>query len=169
MMKLKTIFSTLLLALAVVANSVSAKEPGVGVFNVEQSVIKIALRDGISPQEAIDAMMSKANELNMKNVGRQNVSGELTARGDKVRYLEVFQFCRPADARTMADFNVVYAAYMPCRIAMVEDTDGRFWLVTLNLDMLIENTVLPDDIYTLAIKTNSNMLTIMSSAATGEF
>ncbi|MBT5635800.1 MAG: DUF302 domain-containing protein, partial [Gammaproteobacteria bacterium] len=67
------------------------------------------------------------------------------------------------------DYNVVYAAYMPCRISMVEDMDGRFWLVTLNLDMLIENTVLPDDIYTLAIKTNSNMLTIMSSAATGEF
>ncbi|MBT7329006.1 MAG: DUF302 domain-containing protein, partial [Gammaproteobacteria bacterium] len=42
-------------------------------------------------------------------------------------------------------------------------------LVTLNLDMLIENTVLPDEIYSLAIKTNSNMLTIMSSAATGEF
>ncbi len=167
-MKLKTILSTLLMALFISA-SASAKEPGVGVFNVEQSVIKIALRDGITPQDAIDAMMSKANDLNMKNVGRQNVSAELTARGNKVRHLEVFQFCRPSDARTMADYNVVYAAYMPCRIAMVEDTDGRYWLVTINLDMLIENTVLPDDIYTLAIKTNSNMLTIMSSAATGEF
>lgn len=167
-MKLRTIFSTLLAAL-LLSTTVSAKEPGVGVFNVEQSVIKIALRDGIKPQDAIDAMMSKANDLNMKNVGRQNVSGELNARGNKARHLEVFQFCRPADARTMADYNVVYAAYMPCRIAMVEDMDGRYWLVTLNLDMLIENTVLPDDIYTLAIKTNSNMLTIMSSAATGEF
>ncbi len=167
-MKFTSIITTLLAAL-LLSTSASAKEPGVGVFNVEQSVIKIALRDGISPQDAIDAMMSKANSLNMKNVGRQNVSGELNARGEKVRHLEVFQFCRPADARTMADFNVVYAAYMPCRIAMVEDTDGRYWLVTLNLDMLIENTVLPDDIYTLAIKTNSNMLTIMSSAATGEF
>jgi uncharacterized protein (DUF302 family) len=167
-MKFKTIFSTLLAAL-LLSTTVSAKEPGVAVFNVEQSVIKIALRDGISPQDAIDAMMSKANDLNMKDVGRQNVSGELNARGNKARHLEVFQFCRPADARTMADYNVVYAAYMPCRISMVEDMDGRFWLVTLNLDMLIENTVLPDDIYTLAIKTNSNMLTIMSSAATGEF
>ena len=167
-MNLKTIFSTLLLSL-LFSTSVTAEEPSVGVFNVEQSVIKIALRKGVSPQDAIDAMMSKANDLNMKDVGRQNVSGELNARGNKARHLEVFQFCRPADARTMADYNVVYAAYMPCRISMVEDMDGRFWLVTLNLDMLIENTVLPDDIYTLAIKTNSNMLTIMSSAATGEF
>lgn len=167
-MNLKSIFSALLLTL-LFSTTATAKEPGVSVFNVEQSVIKIALRDGISPQDAIDAMMSKANDLNMKNVGRQNVSAELNARGNKARHLEVFQFCRPADARIMADFNVVYAAYMPCRIAMVEDVNGRFWLVTLNLDMLIENTVLPDDIYTLAIKTNSNMLTIMSSAATGEF
>jgi len=167
-MKFNNIFFTLLFTL-LFSTSVSATEPNVGVFNVEQSVIKIALRDGISPQDAIDAMMSKASDLNMKNVGRQNVSGELQARGQKVGHLEVFQFCRPADARVMADYNVVYAAYMPCRISMVQDKAGRYWLVTLNLDMLIENTVLPDDIYTLAIKTNSNMLTIMSSAATGEF
>ncbi len=167
-MKLKTILSTLLFTLFL-STAATAKEPGVGVFNVEQSVIKIALRDGISPQDAIEAMMSKANALNMKNVGRQNVSAELQARGEDARHLEIFQFCRPGDARIMADFNVVYAAYMPCRIAMVEDTSGRFWLITLNLDMLIEDMVLPDDIYTLAIKTNSNMLTIMSAAATGEF
>ncbi|MBT4081510.1 MAG: hypothetical protein HOE82_12950, partial [Gammaproteobacteria bacterium] len=66
-MKFKTIFSTLLAAL-LLSTAVSAKEPGVAVFNVEQSVIKIALRDGISPQDAIDAMMSKANDLNMKDV-----------------------------------------------------------------------------------------------------
>ncbi|HIJ21448.1 MAG: DUF302 domain-containing protein [Gammaproteobacteria bacterium] len=167
-MKFNNIFFTLLFTL-LFSTSVSATEPNVGVFNVEQSVIKIALRDGISPQDAIDAMMSKASDLNMKNVGRQNVSGELQARGQKVGHLEVFQFCRPADARVMADYNVVYAAYMPCRISMVQDKAGRYWLVTLNLDMLIENTVLPDEIYSLAIKTNSNMLTIMSSAATGEF
>ncbi len=167
-MNLKTLFAALFFGFAL-STTVSSKEPGVGVFNVEQSVIKIALRDGISPQDAIDAMMSKATELNMKNVGRQEVSAELKARGENARHLEVFQFCRPSDARLMADYNVVYAAYMPCRIAMVEDTTGRYWLVTLNLDMLIENTVLPDDIYTLAIQTNSNMLTIMSAAATGEF
>ncbi len=163
-----TTLSSLMLGLFLTF-SVSAEEKGVRVFNVDQSVIKIALRKGVSPEDAIEAMMSKANELNMKNVGRQKVSDELQARGEDARHLEIFQFCRPSDARTMVDFNVVYAAYMPCRIAMVEDINGRFWLVTINLDMLIENTVLPDDIYTLAIKTNSNMLTIMTSAATGEF
>ena len=79
-MKFNNIFFTLLFTL-LFSTSVSATEPNVGVFNVEQSVIKIALRDGISPQDAIDAMMSKASDLNMKNVGRQNVSGELQARG----------------------------------------------------------------------------------------
>ena len=68
-MNLKTIFSTLLLSL-LFSTSVTAEEPSVGVFNVEQSVIKIALRKGVSPQDAIDAMMSKANDLNMKNVGQ---------------------------------------------------------------------------------------------------
>jgi len=167
-MKIKNILFTAVLALFFSTVSI-AEESSVGIFNVEQSVIKIALRDGVSKQDAIDAMMSKANALNMKSVGRQNVSAELNARGSNARHLEIFQFCRPADARIMADFNVVYAAYMPCRIAMVEDTNGRIWLITLNLDMLIEDMVLPDDIYTLAIKTNSNMLTIMSAAATGEF
>lgn len=167
-MNIKNILSTVILSLFF-STTATAQEPNVGIFNVEQSVIKIALRDGVSKQDAIDAMMSKANSLNMKSVGRQNVSAELNSRGNNARHLEIFQFCRPTDARIMADFNVVYAAYMPCRIAMVEDTNGRVWLITLNLDMLIEDMVLPDDIYTLAIKTNSNMLTIMSSAATGEF
>jgi uncharacterized protein (DUF302 family) len=69
----------------------------------------------------------------------------------------------------MVEFNVIYAAYMPCRISMVEDGAGQVWLVTLNLDMFIENVILPNNIQRLAIETNNSMLTIMTAGATGEF
>jgi len=66
-MKIKNILFTAVLALFFSTVSI-AEESSVGIFNVEQSVIKIALRDGVSKQDAIDAMMSKANALNMKSV-----------------------------------------------------------------------------------------------------
>jgi uncharacterized protein (DUF302 family) len=167
-MKLKNTIYTLLLTL-LLATSVTAGEPKVGVFDVNQSVIKIPVHEGVSVDDARDAMMSKATELNLKNVGRQHVSAELIARGEKSGHLEIFQFCRPTDARTMVEFNVTYAAYMPCRISMVEDGAGQVWLVTLNLDMFIENVILPNNIQRLAIETNNSMLTIMTAGATGEF
>ena len=147
----------------------NAADPEVQMFDINQTVIKMALGEGISGDDAVDAMLSTAAELNMKMVGHQNVSKELQARGIDTPRLEIFQFCNPEDAVKMVKFNTIYAAYMPCRISLVEDSDGKIWLEMLNLDMIINAYPLPPELQAIAITINGTMLSILTAGATGSF
>ncbi|MEA3641466.1 MAG: DUF302 domain-containing protein [Lamprobacter sp.] len=159
----------LLLSVPIASALDSTNAPDVNMYEIGQTVLKIGLIEGMSPDDAIDAMNSKAVELNMKLVGHQNVSAELQARGIESPRLEIFQFCRPEDAVKMVRFNTIYAAYMPCSIALVEDNDGRFWLEMLNLDMIINAYELPQELQAIAITINGEMLSIITAGATGNF
>ncbi len=105
----------------------------------------------------------------VKMVGNQIVHKEVRARGIETGILEIYQFCDPEDAVKLVQFNPLYAAYMPCRVALVEDGDKKLWLTMINLDFLIENVPLPEDLRTIAININGKMLEIISAASTGEF
>ena len=143
--------------------------PEVNIVEIAHSVLKIGLAEGVSPDDAIEAMNSKAVEINMRLVGHMNVGAELQSRGLESPRLEIFQFCRPEDAIKMVRFNPIYAAYMPCSIALVEDQDGRFWLEMLNLDMIINAYELPPELQAIAITINGEMLSIITAGATGAF
>jgi uncharacterized protein (DUF302 family) len=146
-----------------------AQDPEVQMFDISQTVIKMALAEGVSPADSSEAMMSKAAELNMKLVGHQNVGKELQNRGIDSPDLEIFQFCDPEDAMKMVAYNTIYAAYMPCRIALVEDSEGNYWLEMLNLDMIINAFPLPPELQAIAITVNGEMLSILTAGATGAF
>ncbi len=146
-----------------------APSPDIRMFEIGQTVLKMGLADGVSPDDAGEAMRSKAAELNMKLVGYQNVGEEVRNRGIDAPRLEIFQFCDPEDAVKMVQFNTIYAAYMPCRIALVEDSDGKIWLEMLNLDMIISAYPLPPELQAIAISVNGTMLDIITAGATGEF
>lgn len=139
------------------------------VFGITQTVLKMPLNDGVSAEDARQAMLSKAADVNLKMVGNQIVHKELQARGLETGILEIYQFCDPEDAMKMVQFNPLYAAYMPCRVALVEDSDKKLWLTMINLDFLIDNVPLPQELRTIAININGKMLDIISAAATGEF
>lgn len=146
-----------------------ASAPDVNMYEIGQTVLKMGLAEGVTPDDAVDAMNSKAVELNMKLVGHQNVGKELEARGVDSPRLEIFQFCRPEDAVKMVRFNTIYAAYMPCSIALVEDNEGKVWLEMLNLDMIINAYELPPELQAIAITINGEMLSIITAGATGAF
>ena len=61
--------------------------------------------------------------------------------------------------------NPIFAAFMPCRIAMVEDKKGRIWLMTFNLDMFIDNNMLTPAEGEIAIRVNQNMLKVLVAGA----
>lgn len=159
----------LFMVTGVFAEEKAPAEPSIVIYDVAQTVVKLSLKEGVTPEDAINAMMSKAVELNMRMVGRIPLSREIQARGMKARHVEIFQFCNPEDAIKMAEFDPIYAAYMPCRIALTEDKNGQYWLLTLNLDLLIQTFPLPDELRRLAITVNGQILDIMTAASTGEF
>ncbi len=154
---------------AMTINESTGNTESVKIESITQTVLKMAIKDGISADDAIEAMQSKAAELNMKAVAHQPVSKELEARGIDSPRLEIFQYCNPEDAIKMVKFNTIFAAYMPCRIALVEDSKGKFWLEMVNLDMIINSVALPPELNKIAIETNGKMLDILTAGATGEF
>ncbi|MDH5518740.1 MAG: DUF302 domain-containing protein [Gammaproteobacteria bacterium] len=136
---------------------------------VEQQLYKVPLAAGIKPSDAIDALKSKAIELNMKLVSHQPLSAELKARGVDSRRIEIFQFCNPYDARVMVKHNPIFAAYMPCKIALVEDEQGQNWLMMISLDVLINKNPLPLVVKKTAERVNQTLKTILRAGASGKF
>lgn len=170
---MRIIFAAML-ALSVFAAPVWAetkqnKAPETVKFDIAQTVVKMPLAEGVSVDDAIQFLQSKAAELNMKIVAHQPVSKELQARGIESGPLHIFQFCNPDDAFKMVQHNALFAAYMPCRIALVEDSEGKIWLMMLDLDILIDNTPLPPELHEMAVRINDNLMQIMEAGASGGF
>jgi uncharacterized protein (DUF302 family) len=138
-------------------------------FAIEQTVYKVPVSEGVTAEDVHMTILSRGNELNMKFVGHQPLSKELDARGVVGGQVDIYQFCNPMDARKMIDFNPVFVAYMPCRIAMVEDAEGKLWLMMLDLDMLINNTPLTPEISAMANTISDKLKQIIESAREGDF
>ncbi|MCP3849157.1 MAG: DUF302 domain-containing protein [Gammaproteobacteria bacterium] len=169
-LSISLLFSIIILSHTVYAQDIVQKNTLIPqIIDVKNSVLKMPLDKGVSVRDAHLSINLKAEELNMKKVGYLPVSDELKARGLKPQHLEIFQFCNPEDAMKMVQFNTLYAAYMPCRIALVEDEKGDLWLQMINLDMIIDKYPLPEDLRKIAVTINSQMLQIITAGVKGSF
>ena len=139
--------------------------------SADATVWKKPLEDGVSAEDAAEAMSSVATELNIKAVGVLPLSKEVEAKtGKKQRLLTIYQYCNPLTAMKMVDYSDAFSAYLPCRIAMIEDKKGKVWLYALDMDMMIYGgKTLPEDLYKEANKVKDVILQIMEAGATGEF
>lgn len=95
------------------------------------------VKEGVTLKDIEDALAAVATERNIKAVGELPLSEELKARGIESGVLKVFSYCNPETARKMVDFAPHMAAYLPCRIVVVEKSDG-LWMYTLNMDMMLK-------------------------------
>jgi uncharacterized protein (DUF302 family) len=70
----------------------------------------------------------------------------------------------------MVEYSDAFSAYLPCRIAMVEDKQGKYVLYALDMDMMISGgKTLPQDLLVEATKVKEIILDIMNRAASGDF
>lgn len=129
------------------------------------------VKDGVTLQDIQDALASVATARNIKPVGELPLSEELNARGIQSGVLKVFSYCNPETARKMVDFAPHMAAYLPCRILVVEKADG-LWLYTLNMDMMLkmgqslENN---PELKTAAMGVRDTIWEMMEKGSKGEF
>jgi len=137
----------------------------------DATVWKKAVDEGISAEDAAEAMSSVATELNIKSVGILPLSKEVEAKtGKPQRLLTIYQYCNPMTAMKMVDYSDAFSAYLPCRIAMIEDKKGKLWLYALDMDMMIHGgKTLPDNLLKEANTVKDVILKIMEAGATGEF
>ena len=137
----------------------------------EATVWKVPVKEGLTADEVEQTMRFVANEHNIKNVGELPLYKEVEAMSGKpFRYLKVYMFCNPMTAADMVELSDAFSAYLPCRISMVEDKQGRLWLYTLNMDLMIHGGMpLPENLTKEANKVKDIILDIMNRGASGDF
>ena len=128
------------------------------------------VKKGVTAQEVEQVLKQVATERNMRDVGTLPLSKELEARsGKKEKLLTVYSFCSPTTARKMMDFSPHMAAYLPCRISIVEKEDG-LWLYTLNMDMMVKmGRKLPSPLKEEATAVRDTIWEMMERGHKGEF
>jgi uncharacterized protein (DUF302 family) len=137
----------------------------------EATVWKVPVKEGLGWEDVEQTMRFVANEHNIKNVGELPLSEQVAAMtGKPQRFLKIYMFCNPLTAAHMFDYSVAFSAYLPCRISLIEDPQGKLWLYTLNMDMMINGgKVLPKALKEEASAVRDTILDIMNRGATGEF
>ena len=139
--------------------------------SADATVWVVPLEEGVSPENAEEAMKIVANDLNIRAVGELPLSEQVELQtGEKQRFLKIFQYCDPETAMKMVAHTDAFAAYLPCRIAIVEGKDGIFRLYSLNMDLMIHGGVeLPPELKAEALRVKETIQKIMSSGAAGAF
>lgn len=137
----------------------------------EATVWKIKVNKGLSPSDVEDAMRSVATEHNIKNVGELPLSKQVEAMSGKpYRYMKIFMFCNALTAAKMVDYSDAFSAYLPCRVTLLEDKQGRLWIYSLNMDLMIHGgKTLPPALKAEALKVKRIIQDIMQRGAAGEF
>ncbi len=137
----------------------------------EATVWKIPVADGLSVEDVEQTMNFVANEHNIKNVGELPLSEQVAAMtGKPQRFWKIYMYCNPLTAAKMLEYSDAYSAYLPCRVSLVEDTTGKLWIYSLNMDMMIHGgKALPPDLFDEANEVKDVILDIMNRGAEGDF
>lgn len=131
----------------------------------------VKVKPGVTIADIEAALATVATDENTKAVGVLPLSDELQARDPdtKQKMLRVFSYCSPATARMMVDFSPAMAAYLPCRVTVVETDDG-LWLYSLNMDMMIKmGKKMPPELKVATMKVRNTIWKMMEKGASGEF
>lgn len=135
---------------------------------VRASIQSFPLADGVSIDDAVASMKLRANMLNFKMVADLPLSEQVQALGEDSRPMRILGFCDALIAKQMVEFDIIFAGFLPCRIAVVEDKDGQGWIVTTNMDMMMHAVDLPDDLKPMAQKVRDSIYSIVDAGVNGD-
>ncbi len=133
-------------------------------------VYKVAIDRSVSLTDAADSMRLRANALNLKLVAEMPLSKQVEVMtGTTERTITIFQFCDAVTARDLIVLNLDFSVYMPCRIALIEDADGRGWLVMMdvNVDAVAKEKRLPQALKVRIEAVRQALVEIMQAGASG--
>ena len=86
--------------------------------------------------------------------------------------VEVYSFCDAIVARELLDYSLEFVIFLPCRIAVVEDANGRIWLAMLDWDVSWIDTTpnpnrIPESLRQAASRLRQGMEQIIQAGASG--
>jgi uncharacterized protein (DUF302 family) len=136
---------------------------------------KYKAKPGLSFDDVVESMKLRANQLNFKLVGTNPMWKDIQAvLGDTTSpRMEVFQFCDIAAGRDVMKMAPESIAFLPCRIAIMEDADKNIWVLTLDWDIAWLDSVngsmgISPELSKMAVDIRDKMEEIMRAAANGD-
>lgn len=161
----QTLFAILLLAVTQLA---SAAEDGLSYTNVKLQIARIQVEDSVSFDDAVESLKLRANQHNLKFVGVNAIYKEIESlTGKPAKRMEIFNFCDGLTANKMLQADPTMIAFMPCRIALLEDAQGKRWVISMMMDLKLVKK-LPDDARTGAERVMAAMKDMMVAASKGD-
>ena len=135
------------------------------------TVWKVKVADGLTVEDVDQSIRTIADERNIKSVGFLPLGDQVAAMtGEDWRVLNIYLYCNPLTAAKMVEYDPAFAAYLPCRVSLVEDANGDLWIYTLNMDLMIYGgKTLPEELLQEALNVKETMLQILNRAAEGDF
>ncbi|MBF0282921.1 MAG: DUF302 domain-containing protein [Magnetococcales bacterium] len=133
-------------------------------------VRSVQVKDGLSADDVKESLKSLAASKNFMFVGEAPFYKQVQAMTNKeYRHISFLSFCDAMVGKMMAEYNDAYTAFMPCRIAVVQDKNGKLWLHTMSLDLMIHGgKKLPDDLRKEAERVWTVIKEIQDGAAQGD-
>lgn len=135
---------------------------------VRMSIQRFPIAEGVTVDDAIESMKLRANMLNFKLVADLPLSEQIKALGKESGRMQILAFCDALIAKEMVEYDIIFAGFLPCRIAVVEDKDGKGWIVTTNMDMMLHAVDLPERLQPLAQKVRDSIYSIVEAGVNGE-
>jgi uncharacterized protein (DUF302 family) len=136
---------------------------------------KYKVKDGLTFDEVVQSMELRANALNFKKVGHSPMWKDIQAvLGDmQAPRMEVFHYCDIAAGRAVLQAAPEAIAYLPCRIAIMEDANKQLWVITLDWDLAWLDSVqgqmgVNPELSKFAKDIRDKMDNIMQAAANGD-
>jgi uncharacterized protein (DUF302 family) len=137
----------------------------------EATVWRRKVADGLTFDDVDQSIQSVAVEQNIREVGILPLGDQVgLMMGNDWRKLQIYLYCNPLTAAKMVEHSEAYSAYLPCRVALVEDDNGDLWVYSLDMDMMIYGgKPLPPELKEEAEHVKEVILSILDGAAEGSF
>ena len=146
------------------------------------SIVRVKVADDVTNEDVEEAMESIATEEGIRSVGmlplsemvelQTNAPGVTKGHADfkAQRFLKIYQYCAPRTAMTMVEHSDAFSAYLPCRLALIEDKQGQRWLYTLDMNaMIYGGAELPEYLLEKALDVQRVITRIQNGGAEGDF
>jgi uncharacterized protein (DUF302 family) len=135
---------------------------------IGNSIQRFELAEDVGVEDAIASMQLRANMLNFKLVADLPLSEQVQSMGQEANFMRILAFCDALIAKKMVEYDIIFAGFLPCRIAVLEDNDGKGWIVTMNMDMMLHAVDLPEDLQPLAKQVRDTIYSIVDAGVNGD-
>ena len=99
----------------------------------------VPVKSGVSAANLEQSLKDAATSNGLLFIGESPIYKQIEAiTGKSYRYLNFLSFGDAVLMKSLLDYSDRYAAFFPIRIAVVEDGEGKLWLHSQNLDIMLQ-------------------------------